>query len=151
MTENPAALHHWMFSGPEMARLIQELEGSIEKRQDTDGRDHEQKRHAQIAFAQYVRSLSRAMEEMGNPFAEYSSDLLVLNSRNFVDTAVADTVRQMEKLGLEPYETYIGERLVNQTVPITDPIMRNDLHLFSRPPVRKKSREVKMSSLKNDY
>ena len=48
-----------------------------------------------MAFAQDVRSLSRAMEEMGNPFAEYSSDLLVLNSRNVVDTAVADTVRQI--------------------------------------------------------
>ncbi|KAG0721997.1 hypothetical protein GWK47_045289 [Chionoecetes opilio] len=80
-----------------------------------------------------------------------ASDLLVLNSRDFVDTAVADTVRQMEKLGLEQYETYVEERLVNQTVPITDPIKRNNLHLFSRPPVREKSRkQLQMSSLKND-
>ncbi|KAG0710519.1 hypothetical protein GWK47_022642 [Chionoecetes opilio] len=105
LTENPAALRRWMLSGPEMARLIQEFEGSTEKRQDTDGRHHEQKRHAQMAFAQDVRSLSRVMEEVGNPFAEYSSDLLVLNSRDVVNTAVADTVRQMEKLGLEQYET----------------------------------------------
>ena len=81
------------------------------------------------------------MEEMGNPFAEYSSDLLVLNSRDVVDTAVADTVRQMEKLGLEQYETYVEERLMNQTVPIAVPIKRNNLHLFSRPPVREKSRK----------
>ncbi|KAG0723071.1 hypothetical protein GWK47_043325 [Chionoecetes opilio] len=46
LTENPAALRRWMVSGPEMARLIQEFEGSTEKRQDTDGRHHEQKRHA---------------------------------------------------------------------------------------------------------
>ncbi|KAG0723068.1 hypothetical protein GWK47_043326 [Chionoecetes opilio] len=151
LTENPAALRRWMVSGPEMARLIQEFEGSAEKRQDTDVRHHEQKRHAQMAFAQDVRSLSRAMEEMGNPFAEYSSDLLVLNSRDVVDTVVADTVRQMEKLGLEQYETYVEERLVNQTVPITDPIKRNNLHLFSLPPVREKSRkQLQMSSLKND-
>ncbi|KAG0708495.1 hypothetical protein GWK47_023998 [Chionoecetes opilio] len=52
LTENPAALRRWMVSGPEMARLIQEFEGSTEKRQDTDGRHHEQKRHAQMAFAQ---------------------------------------------------------------------------------------------------
>ena len=29
LTENPAALHHWMVSGPEMARVIGEFEGSI--------------------------------------------------------------------------------------------------------------------------
>jgi len=84
------------------------------------------------------------MREMGTPFAEYSSDLLVLNSRDVVDTAVADTVRQMEKLGLKQYETYVEERHVNQTVPITDPIKQNspnNLHLFSRPPVRQKSRK----------
>ncbi|KAJ8027926.1 hypothetical protein HOLleu_30023 [Holothuria leucospilota] len=150
LTENPAALRRWMVSGPEMARLIQEFEGSTEKRQDTDIRHHEQKRHAQMAFAQDVRSLSRAMEEMGNPFTEYSSDLLVLDSRDVVDTAEADTVLQMEKVGLEQYETYVEERLVNQTVPITDPIKRNNLHLFSRPPVREKSRkQLQMSSLKD--
>jgi len=66
-----------------------------------------------------------------------------------VDTAVADTVRQMEKLGLEQYETHVEHRLVNQTVPITDPIKWNDLHLFSRPPVREKStKQLHMSSLK---
>ncbi|KAJ8050255.1 hypothetical protein HOLleu_03389 [Holothuria leucospilota] len=86
-----------------MARLTQKFEGTTEKRQDTDVRHHEQKRHAQMVFAQDVRSLSRAMEEMGTPFAEYSSDLLVLISRDVVDTAVADTVLQMEKVGLEQY------------------------------------------------
>ena len=56
----------------------------------------------------------RYMEEMWNPFAEYSSKLLVLNSRD-VDTAVADTVRQMEKLGIEQYETYGEGRFVNHS------------------------------------
>ena len=88
---------------------------------------------------------------MGNPFTEYSNDLLVLNSRDVVDTAIADTMWQMEKLGLEQYETYVVERLVNQTVSITDPIRRNNLHLFSHPPVREKSwKQLQMSSLKND-
>jgi len=55
----------------------------------------EQKRHAQMAFAQDVRSLSRAMEEMGNPLAEYSGDLLVLDNSDVVDTSVAETMRQI--------------------------------------------------------
>jgi len=151
LTENPAALRRWMVCGPEMARLIHEFEESTEKRQDTDRRHHEQKRHAQMAFAKDVRSLKQTMEEMGNPFADYSSDLLVLNTRDVMDTAVADTVRQIQKLGLDQYEAYVKERLVNNTVPITDPIKRNNLHLFSRPPVREQSKkQLQMSSLKND-
>lgn len=51
LTENPAALRRWMVCGHEMARLIQEFKGLSMKRQDTDGRHHEQKRHAKMAFA----------------------------------------------------------------------------------------------------
>ena len=85
----------------------------------------------QIAFTRDVTSLSGAIEEMGNPFCETSSDLLVLDSRNIVDGAVADTVHQMEKLGHDQYVTYVSERLVSQTVPVTEPIKRNGLCLFS--------------------
>ena len=41
LTENPAALHRWMVSGPEMASLIGEFEGSTKKWQDEDRRYHE--------------------------------------------------------------------------------------------------------------
>lgn len=84
LTENPSALRRWMVSGPEMARLIGEFESSIME-QDNDCSHHEQKKHTQIAFARNVKALSGAMEEMGNPFTEDSSDLLVLDSRNIAD------------------------------------------------------------------
>ncbi len=145
LTENPAALRRWMVSGPEMARLIEEFEGSSEKRQDTDCRHH------QKAFARDVTSLSGAIEEMENSFIENSSDLLVVDSRNIADVAVADTMHQIEKLGLHKYEAYVNERLVSQTVPITDPIKWNNLPLFSRLPVRaKSSKQLQLSSLKNN-
>lgn len=151
LTENMAALRRWMVSGPEMARLIGEFESSTTKRQDKDWRHHEQKKHMQMAFAQDVKALSGVMEEMGNPFSESSSDLLVLDSRNIADTAVADMVFQIKKLGLDQYEAYVEERLVNQTKPITDPLKRNNLPLFSRPPVREKSsKQLQLSTLKNN-
>ena len=34
LTENPAALYHWMVSGSEMTRIIEEFEDSIEKKQN---------------------------------------------------------------------------------------------------------------------
>ena len=151
LTENPSALRCWMVSGPEMARLIGEFESSITEKQDSDYRHHEQKRHSQIAFARDVKALSTAMEDMGNPFTEESSDLLVLDSRNIADAAVADTVQQIEQIGVKQYEAYVDERLVNQKMPIYDTIKRNNLHLFSRPPIKGKSTmQHQISSLKNN-
>ena len=151
LTENPAALRRWMVSGPEMARLIGEFEVSTKKRKKTDFRHHEQTKHAQMTLGRDITSLTDAIEEMGNPSAEISKDLLVLDSRDIADPAVIDTLRQIKSLGQEQYDTYVNERLVSQTKPITDPIKRNNLPLFNRPPVREKSRaQLQRSSLKND-
>ena len=60
-------------------------------------------------------------------------------------------VRQIEILGLDLYELYVKEKLVSQTIPIADPVKRNNLHLNSRPPVREKSsKQLQLSSLKNN-
>ncbi|KAG0712425.1 hypothetical protein GWK47_018491 [Chionoecetes opilio] len=61
-----------------------------------------------------------------------------------------DTVRQMEKLGLEQYENICEERPVNQTVAITDPSPPSGTTpIFSGATIREKSRkQLQMSSLK---
>ena len=70
-----------MVSGPEMAWLIGEFKGLIENGQDGYCRYHEDKKHAQIAFARDVELLISTIEEMGNPFSENSNDLLVLEQK----------------------------------------------------------------------
>ncbi|KAF2889691.1 hypothetical protein ILUMI_16482 [Ignelater luminosus] len=50
---------------------------------------------------------------------ETSPDLVVLDSRHIVQTAVADTLLNIEKIGIEQYELYVSER--------------NNVYLFSRP------------------
>ena len=151
LTENASALHRWMVSGPEMARLIGEFEDATKSRVDEDYRHHEQRKHVQLSFARDVKALSEAMGEMGNPFLENSGDLLVLDSRNIADTAVASTIQQIEKLGRDQYEMFVEERLVERTKAITDPIKRNSLPLFSQPPVRKKSGKLlQVTTLKNN-
>ena len=101
----------------------------------------------QITFAQ--ESLKRAIDEMGSPFSETSVDLLVLDSRNIADSAVADTMWHIERLGFDQYFMYVNKRLVNQTVPVSDPIMCNKLCLFSWPSVKEISRkQLQLESLK---
>jgi len=133
--------------GPEMARVIREFEASAEKRKKLDPQHHEEAKHVQKAFERDVRSLVSTIEEMGNPFTEDSSDLLALDRRDIADPAVIDTVRQIEKLGEEQYDAYVRERLVSQTKPISDPIKKNNLPLFSR---EKTKSELQVTSLRND-
>ena len=38
---------------------------------------------------------------MGNPFLEQSGDLLVLDSKDIMDAAVAETVKKMKSVGEE--------------------------------------------------
>jgi len=151
LTANPVALKRWMVSGLEMVRVIREFEASTEKRKKLDPRHHEEAKHVQKPFERDVRSLVSTIEEMGNPFTEDSSDLFALDSRDIADPAVIDTVRYIEKLGEEQYDAYVRERLVSQTKPISDPIKKNNLPLFSRPPVREKTKsELQVTSLRND-
>lgn len=152
LTENPAALRRWMVSGPELARVIAEFEVTTDKRKKTDTRHHEQAKHVQKAFGRDVKAMTDTIQSMGNPFSESSkADLLVLDTRDHAGKAVIDTINQIEKLGQDQYNTFVEERLIKQTKPITDPIKRNNLSLFSTPPVREKSRDQQqLSSLKSD-
>ena len=105
----------------------------------------------QVTFAKDVRALVRVIEEMGNPFTEDSVDLLVLYTRDVADPTIVETVRVIEKTGRVQYEKYMAERVVQRTTPISDPISRNQLPLFSRPPSRAPSTAKQtVSSLKSD-
>ncbi len=113
LTQNPTALQRWMVSGPEMARLIEEFQTSIEKDElESDRRHHEQTGSTQKTFFNQVNALSSVIEEMGNPFTEESGDLLVLDTRELSDPAVHSTMRTLEKKGQEQYDAFVKERLV---------------------------------------
>ena len=151
ITEDPSALRRWMLAGPEVARVIQEFEVLVGHDEDHESHHHEQTRGAQANFAKDVRSLSVVIEEMGNPFPEYSENILVLDTRNIVDPSVKDTVIQIESLGQQQYNSYVQDRLVERSTPIHDPIKRNKLALFKNPePKVIPKAKLQASSLKTD-
>ncbi len=68
-----------------------------------------------------------------------------------MDAQVAETVRRIETLGEKQYTEYVTERLEECTTPITQTIPKNKLPLFSRPPVKSKSRhKEQLAALKSD-
>ncbi len=135
-TQNVTALQRWMVAGPEMARLINEFQESMKKNERvSDFRHHEQCHSMQLTFFDQVKALTNVIEEMGNPFFEESDELLVLDTRDIADPLVVKAMYVLKKTGQVQYNTFITERLVQQTKLINDPIKRNNFPLFSRPPV----------------
>ena len=80
------------------------------------------------------------LEEMVNPFLECSQDLIVIDTINIMDTQVAEIVRRIETLGKEQCTAFVTERLEECTAPVTQTIPQNGLQLFSRPPIKSKSK-----------
>ena len=86
---------------------------------------------------------------MGNPFLEHSQDLRVIDTRDIMDTQVA--VRRIETLGEKQYTKFVTERLEQCTTPVTQTLPKNKLPLFSRPPVKIKSKQkAQLAALKSD-
>ena len=88
---------------------------------------------------------------MGNPFLEGSQDLLVIDTRDVMDAAVAETVRKVESIGEEQYKKFVDERLELCTKAVTEILPKNKLPLFSRPPVKTQPKQKeKLAALKSD-
>ena len=117
-----------------------------------DLRHHEQMSGVQATFQKQVKALCTTFVEMGNPFLEESKDLLVLDTRDIVDTSVAETVRKIEELGKTQFKAFVADRLEKQTVSLFEPIKRNNLALFSSPPPSKakSSDKMQIASLKSN-
>ena len=122
LTENEAALKRWMVSGPEIARIVNEFEDCCSRDTTTSHLHHDQKPSVQKLFVQDVKSLISVIDDLGNPFCEKSSDLLVLDTKEMMSEVVIKSVTQAKEIGQSKYETYVKERLENRTIPISDTI-----------------------------
>ena len=151
LTDDPSALRRWMVAGPEIARMIDEFENLVlhwNEREETC--HHDQTVSVQASFAQYVSSLVRVIEELGNPFEEESQDLIVLDTKEIANPAVVQTVRNAKKIGQEQFDTFTKECLIDRTKSIDDPIHRNKLPLFSTSTCKTSKGKQQLTSLKSD-
>ena len=150
-----------MVSGPEMSRIIndfelsQELVRNIAKREEQeDFRHHEQMKGVQNTFRNQVNAVCSTIniEEMGNPFADQTGDLFVLDTRDIADPKVVETVRTVERLGKDQYQQFVTKRLQERTSPLFDTIQKNKLPLIRSPPATKEKSgdNFKIASLKSN-
>ena len=98
-----------------MARLIAEFEedqvdGGPGAKRNIEGLHREQQPGVQSAFLKDVQSLTLVLQDMGNPCLEESNALLVLDTKNIMES-VAGTVKKVETIGQEQYSKCVDEWL----------------------------------------
>ena len=70
-----------MVTGPEIARVVKEFESTFEVTKPCDKRHHEQTPSVQKTFFKDVQALVSVLEDMGSPFTEDSTELIVLDTK----------------------------------------------------------------------
>ena len=152
LTDNPNALRRWMIAGPEVARIIEEFHDEHHHcGGKVNTKHHDQTPSVQTSFAKDVCSLISVMEELGNPFEEESTDVLILDSKEIADPAVVETIQNVQRLGQEQFQAFIKECLVDKSKSIHDVIHRNKLKLFKNMAKTNVSKGKKqLTSLKSD-
>ena len=138
LTENSSQLLRWMVSGPEVARAAATFEAQLDviksnQSKGPDMRHHDQVSSVQTNFKRQVQALIEVIEGMGNPFKEESNDLLVLDTKEIASEKVITTVKEIEKVGLQQFHSFVEERLIKKEKGVMDVIKRNKLALFSNP------------------
>ena len=153
LLDNPNALRRWMVAGPEIARVIGEFEMAQMHHHDRNVQTlhHDQTDSTQKSFDIDVRSLVSAFEELGNPFLEETTDILVLDTKEIASSSFAHSVQNVQKVGKEALESFVQERLIERKKPLTDVLCRKKLPLFSSSSAKAHPKDKqKVASLKND-
>ena len=108
LTEDPGALWRWMVAGPELSHLIAGYEPmSGVKDVAISSKHHEQTLSAQRSFLAKAEALHTMLKEMDNPFQEDSADLLVLDTKNITDVALAELVGTHQQRGQEQFQSFM--------------------------------------------
>ena len=99
LTENPSALRRWIVAGPEVSKLVEECSSVCGISPIKKSKHHEEVHATQKDFLQKVKRPRAILAEMGNPFEEESSELYALDTKDVVDTQVAENMVRLLDTG----------------------------------------------------
>ena len=94
-----------------MSRLPSEYEEKHTHRRVDDDRHHEQIPSTQKKCALNTKTVVKAIEELGNPFADDSTDLATLDTKVIMSEEVVTTIQTAEQLGSTQYQSFIDKRM----------------------------------------
>ena len=148
LRESPAALGRSMVGGPEVARMTRKFEDSAPA---PKYQHHEQTPATQTAFAKDVLNAVSSFEDLGNPFNEKSKELIAVHTKDVADETIVNTVMNVVSIGEAQFNTFVQERFINRSKPVTHTIKKNKLPTFITSSMKGKSKDKeKIEILKED-
>lgn len=142
LTEDQGALRRWMVAGPEVSRLVAAYEAMSGMKDATvSNKHHEQTLSAQTSFLQKVESLLTVLREMGNPFQDDSADLMVLDTKNIADAALAELVSTHHERGKEKFQTFMEAMQNEGECTFYHPIKKTKASFFKHEQAASSSKE----------
>ena len=104
-----------------------------------------------LILIQDVVNTVSSFEELGNPFTEESENLMAMHTKDIMDDNVVATVKNAHKIGEEQFCLFVKERFIDRSKPVTDPLKKNSLPVFSTPAKKAVSKDqAKVKLLKED-
>ena len=148
--DNAESLAINLLSKAEVLRIIDEFEQVVHPA-DKSTAHHEEARHFQLQFKKNVVDLKREISEKGNPFLESSNELIALDSREVMTSEVAKCLQNAKDIGQKEHESYVQNRIVEASVPVTDTIHRQNIFTFqNRPNDKNVPGKSKVGTMKQD-
>ena len=154
LTEDAERFRRWQICSPEQARIVAEFEEQCILKSNDHGEfhHHEDSRSFQVKFKKNVEDLIAEFVALGNPFNQTgSNELIQLGTQNVMDEDSVSNLRQIEKIGIDQWNAFKKDRLINKEVEFKAPIKKNKLTIFTPVAVKGSSSKSKMeiTDLKN--
>ena len=121
------------------------------KQQQTNVIMNKRLQHSALLLTEQVKSLTATMKGLGNPYEEKSTALYSIDTKVIMNDDVVKTVESISQVGTSQYEDFVKCRLKG-SVPISEPIPKNKLALFSTPSkaANTSRKKAKIQELKHD-
>ena len=150
MFGNETALLKWMVGGPEIARMVHEFEFTVDSSSESHTESHhEVSKNFQSRYIGHVSKVVQTLQVDGNPFME--KELQTADCQKIILTATAEkSVIEAKAKGMEKYEEFVEDRLICGRKPLSAPIQRTNLELFSVPKLHQNSNKLKITDLRHD-
>ena len=120
-----------MVCGPEVARIVKELEeNSVSKQtRKTEYRNHEETVAFQKRFKTHMDSLVSETKKFGNSFIINAKEceLVQLDTRDVMGPNIVKSINKIQTVGKEQADQFMKERLVTKAKGIDAPIKKNKL------------------------
>jgi hypothetical protein len=112
---------------------------------------HDSNPSAQKHFADDVKRMYDALADLGNPFLDDSDDLYALDTKLVPGPEAIKHLQTVEAIGIAQFKLYMDTRILNNNIPISDTITKNNVQIFKCAKARKSTKkDVQLKTARSD-